>query len=131
MMRKNKIIQKAKKTVSHAADYVKEKAKELANPPSTSVPKLERYIESHPETNVTEQTWLGIKFRFYYLEEGEVSYYMERKGPYLLQLDAYDNEGKELIAYRSYKDRRKLHDTMPSLSQILRSKHRKKAGSFA
>ncbi|MEK4030526.1 MULTISPECIES: hypothetical protein [Bacillaceae] len=129
-MKKNKLIQKAKDTFSQAADYVKEKAIELANPPATSIAKLEEYISTHPETKITTKTWLGTTFSFYRLEDKQASYYMEKRDSYLLQLDVTNRNG-ELLAYRSYKNRPDLHTSIPSISQIIHFKNNKKAGSFA
>ena len=129
-MRTNNLVQKAKKTLSQAADFVKDKAIELANPPSTSIAKLEEYISTHPDTRVTTEKWLGTTFSFYKLEEKGISYYMEKKGFYLLQLDV-SNESGELITYRSYKDQQELNTPIPSISQTIRLKNNKKTGSFA
>ncbi|OCA87174.1 hypothetical protein [Pseudobacillus wudalianchiensis] len=128
-MKKNKLVEKVKDTFSQAADYVKEKAIELANPPSTSIAKLDEYISTHPDTKMAATTWLGTTFIFYTLEDKEVSYYMEKRGSYLLQLDVTNQNG-ELISYRSYKDRPSLNTPIPSISQTIRLKNNK-AGSLA
>ncbi|WP_049660976.1 hypothetical protein [Bacillus sp. FJAT-27231] len=129
-MKKNKLVEKVKDTFSQAADYVKEKAIELATPPSTSIAKLDEYISTHPDTKMTAKTWLGTTFNFYTLEDKEVSYYMEKRGSYLLQLDVTNQNG-ELISYRSYKNRPSLNTPIPSISQTIRLKNNNKAGSLA
>ena len=129
-MKKNELVQKAKDTFSQAVDYVKEKAIELANPPATSIAKLEEYISTHPDTKVATEKWLGTNFSFYQLKEKGIYYYMEKKSFYLLQLDV-SNESGELITYRSYKDQQELNTPIPSISQTIRLKNNKKTGSFA
>lgn len=126
-MKRNKMIKKAKKTFSQAADYVKEKVSELSAPPSTSISKLADYISSHPDTKMTVKTWLNRDFTFYKLEENGVSYYLEKKGSHILQLDAAAGN-EEIVTYRSYKDYQELNAPIPSVSQMVRSKNNKKAG---
>ncbi|WP_110927277.1 hypothetical protein [Bacillus massiliglaciei] len=102
----NHLFQKAQSAISQTAEYVKEKLAEAAGT-SETIPEIVRMIETDPETTVQKQQLLGLEFTFYHLEKSGINYYLETKGSYILQLDIH-SAGHEILAYRSYRDQKKL-----------------------
>ncbi|KZR56808.1 hypothetical protein [Pseudobacillus badius] len=99
----NKVIDQAKKTAGRTVAYLKEKTFQLTDTPAASVAELAAFIPAHHDTKKVTKTFLGRSFTFYQLETMGVSYYLEMKGPSILQLDARTKE-RSIVSYRSYRD---------------------------
>lgn len=106
-MNMNQMVDQAKKTLGQTAAYVKEKAFELTGLPAASVTELAAFIPTHQDTKKVTKTFLGKSFTFYTLEATGLRYYLEMKGPHILQLDIQTAD-RNIVSYRSYKDQHRL-----------------------
>ncbi|MBS2772197.1 MULTISPECIES: hypothetical protein [Anoxybacillaceae] len=84
---------------------------------------IAHFIRCHPDTSVTEQTWLGLTYRFYSLHLKHVSFSMEarKKGTneeHILFLSVC-RPLKAPIVYRSYDEQGDLYRVIhvPPLTQ--------------
>ncbi|RJS61931.1 hypothetical protein [Bacillus sp. PK3_68] len=105
-MNVNQMVNQAKETLGRTTAYIKEKTFELTGIPSASVTELAAFIPTHHDTKKVTKTFLGKTFTFYDLETMGIHYYLEMKGPQILQLDARTTD-RSIVAYRSYKDQHK------------------------
>ena len=99
----NKLKNKALTAVNKLKANIKETYYNLAEIPSTSVEELAKFIQKHPETQVSIKNLLGNTYSFFKLKINEDHFYLETKNDRILQLDGSLN-GKELVNYRSYRD---------------------------
>lgn len=99
----DKLKHKAITTVNKVKDSIKKTIYDTTDVPSTSVQKLADFIKNHPETEVTRKDLLNNSYAFYNLNVNNDNYYLETKNSHILQFDA-QIEGKQLVAYRSYRD---------------------------
>ncbi|MFK2824754.1 hypothetical protein QYG89_03545 [Bacillus sp. B190/17] len=104
----NQMMDQTKKTFSQAVAYVKEKTFELTGTPAASVSELAAFIPTHHDTRKATKTFLGMNFTLYELETMGIRYYLEMKGPRILQLDA-NTMDHNIVSYRSYRDQHTLH----------------------
>ncbi|OCA87160.1 hypothetical protein [Pseudobacillus wudalianchiensis] len=103
----NEMMDQAKQTVGRATAYIKEKTFNLLGTPAASITELAAFIPTHHDTKKATKTFLGKTFTFYDLETMGIRYYLEMKGPHILQLDAQTKD-RSIVAYRSYRDHHKL-----------------------
>ncbi|HEY9577648.1 MAG TPA: hypothetical protein VIR64_08250 [Pseudobacillus sp.] len=106
-MNMDQMIDQVKQTVGRTTAYIKEKTFELTGTPSASVTELAAFIPVHHDTKKVTKTFLGKTFTFYNLETMGNRYYLEMRGPHILQLDAQSKD-RSIVSYRSYKDQHRL-----------------------
>ena len=104
----NKVIRKAKTTLTQTADKVKERIFSLTGTPSANVQQLADYVLQHPDTKVMKKELLGFTFSFYTLDTDNMNFYLETKNSYILQMDVTMSD-ERIISYRSYRDHHLLH----------------------
>ena len=97
------LAHKAQTTVSQAVEYVKDKITTIMGTNSVTVQQLANYIRFHPETKIVKKELLGLTFSFYQLEKEGISYHLEMKGDYPLQIDVH-SANHVIVSYRSYRD---------------------------
>ncbi|MED4903370.1 hypothetical protein [Parageobacillus thermoglucosidasius] len=84
---------------------------------------IARLIREHPDTSVSEKTWLGLTYRFYSLHLDKVALTMETKktkgnDEHILFI-AVSSSNSAPIVYRSYDENSDLHKlvTTPPLTK--------------
>ncbi|MBP2239805.1 hypothetical protein J2Z40_000358 [Cytobacillus eiseniae] len=103
----DKLKHKAKVTINQTAAKIKERAYSYAGVSSATVLEIADFIQKHSDTKVGKKHLLGFSFSFYQLSLEGVSYYLEMKGTYILQVDV-QAPNETIVQYRSYRDKYSL-----------------------
>jgi hypothetical protein len=108
------IYRDIRQTLQHGTQSVKEKITSLFQHDTMTVGQVADFIQHHPSTTKTQQTYLGITYHFYHLRLDQLTCYMETKGEeseHILYATAFTDH-KVLFTYRSYGQNASLAQTV-------------------
>jgi hypothetical protein len=106
---------KLKEMLKNAAHTIQDAMADLMEQEQVTVEEIAEMIRQHPDTLITEQTLLGITYRFYRLAVENITFYMEtrvinnQKKLERVLFATFGTTEHSLLTYRSYDDQMELN----------------------
>jgi hypothetical protein len=106
---------KLKEMLKNATHTIKDAMADLMEQEQVTVEEIAEMIKQHPDTLITEQTLLGITYRFYRLTIENTAFYMEtrvinnEKKRERVLFVTFGTTEHSLLTYRSYDDQIELN----------------------